>query len=331
VVEFLSSFFNPEGGHELRKEAAVKVLAPLLQDLIPAFNLKPRNVMQASHVSHLHSNANFFKWSFSQEKPTIEPIVAPVQGDALARLFNTILSLRLHEEASHLLNQIQREAEVQDAKYFPVMFLPFLQFMIPVWSAQGIEYDDHICQSLYQSILRSCLLRYVGKRPQPPTHWSRAPVSCRCADCSWLNSFLVDKEKSVDYFSIAEKRRKHLQYQLQGGDCTYITQQNGIPYTLVVTKTRRAYEKLLTEWKRRCKDYVNETTGKFRRTVLRQLLGSEFEELTSVVLLDSSLPVTRQLIPSAGNSRASAAPKPRVSPKRIAGTKRKAIEIIDLT
>jgi hypothetical protein len=73
---------------------------------------------------------------------------------------------------------------------------------------------------------------------------------------------------------MAGKRRQHLHIQLDGGDCIHITQRTGSPYTLVVTKTRWEHEKLLTEWKKRCKEYGNETTVEFRRTVLRQLLGN---------------------------------------------------------
>ena len=331
MVEFLSNLLDPGHGHILPRNVAVEIFKPLLQDFISAFNLKPRRDMQASKAPNLDSNARHFGWPFSRHTPATKPLTAPVEADALAKLFNAILSLGLRAEASRLLDQIQKEAEVQDAKYFLMLFLPFLQAMAPVWSAQGIPYDNPICQSLYQSVLRSCVLRYVGKRPQPPTHWKRNPVRCGCVDCRSLNRFLTDPQQSVGRFSVATNRRAHLHGQLHGGDCTHETQRTGRPYTLVVTKTMRAYEKLATEWKNRCNEYNAETTGKFNRTVLQQLLGSELDELTSGVWLDASWQAAQPLMPSAGNSCRSAVPGPQSVPKQRAGTKRKAVEIIDLT
>ena len=331
MVELLSNLFSPIQERLLPKEKAVMIFTPLLQALILAFNLKPRNEWLTSDASHLNYSTHNFVWPYAQHTPAIKPVIAPVEGEALARLFDTIFSLGLRGEASQLLNHVCREAEVLDAKYFPAMFLPFLQSMVPVWSAQGIEYNDPICLSLYQPVLRSCLLRYVGQRPLAPAHWSQKPVSCRCHDCMLLNRFLTDPVQSVGYFPMGKERRAHLHSQLDRTECTHITQRTGNPHTLVVTKGRPEYQTLETGWRNRLKEYAAGTTGKIKSPVLRQLLGNKFHELTSVALVDGSLPPTGPLTSAAGNSRQSAVPGSGGMPKQVAGTKRKAVEIIDLT
>jgi hypothetical protein len=334
TVEFLSRILDPGEGATLPKEIAADIFKLLLQDFLPAFNLKPRNEVQASQAPHLdrtvdHSMLRSPLPSIYQS--AVKPLTAPVEGDALARLFRAILSLGLRKEAALLLGQIQREAKVQDTKYFALMFLPFLQFIVPVWSEQAIPYTDPICQSLYQSVFRSFLLRFVGQKPQPPTHWSRSRVSCNCFDCKSLNEFLVDPHQSVGYFRVAQKRRGHLHNQLSGGDYTHVTERTGSPHTLVVNKTRRTYDKRLTEWRNRCEEYSTKTLGKFNQNVLQQMLGDQFEELTSTAILERGSQAPRQLMPSTGNGRATAVHGSREPPKQVAGKKRKAVDIIDLT
>ncbi len=78
-----------------------------------------------------------------------------------------------------------------------------------------------------------------------PQNWSqKVNLSCNCADCTELVTFLRDPVKSVARFRMIQSRRYHLQRQLdmKRHDITHVTERVGSPHTLVVTKTMRSFE-----------------------------------------------------------------------------------------
>ena len=82
--------------------------------------------------------------------------------------------------------------------------------------------------------------------PVCPQHWSQSvALTCSCQDCKELVLFLQHPSQIQHRFKMGEQRRRHLQDQLRTKACTVTctTERVGSPHTLVVTKTRAAYQK----------------------------------------------------------------------------------------
>jgi hypothetical protein len=70
-------------------------------------------------------------------------------------------------------------------------------------------------QSFIVQLLELYIRRYVKTQPKEPTDWERTlTINCGCEDCHSLRRYVEDKQNQVGTFRLAEKRRKHLQNQL---------------------------------------------------------------------------------------------------------------------
>ena len=95
------------------------------------------------------------------------------------------------------------------------------------------------------------LLRRSGQPPAAPTDWRQdVKLSCTCADCRELQTFVLDPVQQTHRFRVRQDRRQHLHGQIErhGLDMTHVTDRKGSPQTLVCTKDRRSYQ-------RRCDQY----------------------------------------------------------------------------
>ena len=75
-----------------------------------------------------------------------------------------------------------------------------------------------------------------------PLNWSQhVTITCRCQDCTELQSFFKHPSQTSARFKVKESRRHHLEQQMRASkcDCKHVTEHTGTPRTLVVTKTRR--------------------------------------------------------------------------------------------
>lgn len=90
-------------------------------------------------------------------------------------------------------------------------------------------------------LLKAYVNGYVRKVPPPPADWqSRTTIRCLCSDCMGLRRFIDDYESKVQDFTMPERRRKHLEQQLDRSYFTSYTIKNGSPHKLRVEKTNAA-------------------------------------------------------------------------------------------
>ena len=92
----------------------------------------------------------------------------------------------------------------------------------------------------------SCLVASSSRVIPCPTNWSEmVTFSCSCNDCQGLMQFLRHPVEKQGWFKMAKGRRDHLQHHLRVKKCSVAvsTECVGSPHTLVVTKTREAYER----------------------------------------------------------------------------------------
>ncbi|KAF2140235.1 uncharacterized protein K452DRAFT_230811, partial [Aplosporella prunicola CBS 121167] len=104
-------------------------------------------------------------------------------------------------------------------------------------------------RAFYGSTVRTLVKRYTGLRPKKAVNWKRLRCGCGCSDCFKLDRFLTDPNERVCHFPVSKQRRYHLHLQLDGADCTHLTDRRGSPQTLVVTKTGRRHGTDLQEWR----------------------------------------------------------------------------------
>ncbi len=91
--------------------------------------------------------------------------------------------------------------------------------------------------------------------PPAPSDWRRtAATGCKCQDCRSLSCFLDDPEKSMLRLPLAEDRRRHLHQVIDQRklDTTHVTERNGRPYSLILTKNRASYERALQAYRLDC-------------------------------------------------------------------------------
>jgi len=100
-------------------------------------------------------------------------------------------------------------------------------------------------------LLEIYIRRYVKMQPKEPTDWERTlTINCECEDCHRLRRYVEDKGNKSWDFRLAEKRRKHIESQL---DCTFhkVTIKSGTPHILRVEKTNERHKIDLRTWNNR--------------------------------------------------------------------------------
>ena len=120
---------------------------------------------------------------------------------------------------------------------------------------EGMCEDEELARSEgYAALWKQAadfLLKRSSAAPAAPGDWTiAAEVSCDCSDCSKLRAFCRDSDRRVGRFSVRKDRRKHLHRMIDVHrlDLDHVTERRGSPYTLVLTKNRKSYQ-------RRCREY----------------------------------------------------------------------------
>jgi hypothetical protein len=90
------------------------------------------------------------------------------------------------------------------------------------------------------------LRRRIALPLEPPRDWARPNrLTCRCADCRELGTFLVDPRQRQWRLKAAEARRAHVQENVRRASCDIDleTERSGSPHTLVAVKNQASYER----------------------------------------------------------------------------------------
>jgi hypothetical protein len=186
-------------------------------------------------------------------------------------------------------------------------------------------------------------LRDVVQACPPPPNFAMSPLGGSCSDSQEVNRFLADPTQSRYEFRAAEKKRRHMQYDVErthGEAVTCDTLRTKRPFALVIIKRPDIpYNKKLKEWNERASQ-ARLAISKCLQLLQQKMLDSSFftvlpEASMRVILQDFfgpsavlQYPVTMQalqsnnaaLTPISGNA-SSAVP-----------TKRKASDdVVDLT
>jgi hypothetical protein len=91
--------------------------------------------------------------------------------------------------------------------------------------------------------------------PQAPKDYRRASaIDCKCPECKKMAQFLGDPGVETLTFPLVAERRSHLEEKIRSNelDIEHHTLTRGRPYSLVMKKTQKSYQRLLATYQQDC-------------------------------------------------------------------------------
>lgn len=219
---------------------------------------------------------------------TIQDTKSPgdyVNPEALVRFLSSLFEDNLGGHLQIFPHRITLEARLFQAEAFNSLWIPVFQDLTTLLEKHRTSLTTPLWRGAYQSLLRQYLLIFVGKEPQKHNVAIRR-VSCRCGDCSALNSFLANPGQRIGRFPVGKQRRQHLHRQLDDNyiDCTHETDRRGNPQTLVVTKTSKHFDNAAAKWSQRRLQAESQLSA-FDQAKLRVLLSDQYDEIMDMKFL----------------------------------------------
>ena len=219
----------------------------------------------------------------------------PMSPQALTTLLRHCKKLELFESAVQLLLPLEHIAARPGMIDHTNLLLPVLQ-SLPSEVVEDPTNLQHY-QRLFQVVLLSYMRNYIKVKPSKPDNWTREKRqsrnnytsydNCSCSTCSEFDDFLASPVKSEWRYKAAEPQRKHIDRQLYSIDCsTSVDKSKGTPFTLVVTKTNKSYEKELRDWQQRCslaQSSFDSLGHEKLKAMLAERYGETMEEFSATI------------------------------------------------
>lgn len=226
-------------------------------------------------------------WLGLEEEP--EPAPLPrclvVTPQLLAKFISTLS--RITPDGDHMMGVLSRRicshAPAIEAPKFHSLWLPFLHALIKACEANLILTSTPAYQQIFAAILKAYINNYVGDMP-PDDNFVRPTLSACCNDCSSLNDFLRDPNRTVGRFAVNTQRQHHLHDRLDRAriDCSHVTKRTGSSQTLVVTKTFHHRERHVMAWKDRKKEGAAKLL-KLSKRDLSVWFGEDYDKFMGMV------------------------------------------------
>jgi hypothetical protein len=205
-------------------------------------------------------------------------------------------------ELDSLVQKLNSEALGVELGLYGSFFLPFLKKVILRLQKESTPFQDTPFQILFQHILGSYVVRFVGTEPESFKDWARPKVACICRDCRTLNEFLSSVTEKSRHFARKKERRSHLRQVLAHNGFDFEENKR----SLIITKNEKIYdnylgytpiEQLRESWSNRCDEARKELAG-FRADLLKDLLLDLNEPITSLSLneIASKVPILKDLL-----------------------------------
>ena len=219
----------------------------------------------------------------------------PMSPQALTALLRHCKKLELFESAAQLLLPLEHIAARPSMIDHTNLLLPVLQ-SLPSEVVEDPTNLQHY-QRLFQVVLLSYMRDYIKVKPSKSDNWTREKRqsrntytsydNCSCSTCSEFDDFLASPVKSEWRYKAAEPQRKHIDRQLYGIDCsTSVDKSKGTPFTLVVTKNNKSYEKELRDWRQRCslaQSSFDSVGHEKLKAMLAERYGETMEEFSATI------------------------------------------------
>ena len=305
-VTFLVLLFETERKGTIKDGVTKNIYRDVLTDLIPSFTLKMEThpSKKSRYGSHLMPRVELD-----------EPKSCSIDANAVASLVDNCRNMELIKEHSVLFGQLIVVSKIVDPSAFGPFFIRLLARLVEPSRCNNIQLNEAVPNAFFKNVLENYLQRFVCLEPAKPRDWSQPRVGCHCSDCHQLNRFLANPTQKTGNFSMAEKRRRHLQYKLPDTGCTHDTVCRGSPYTLVVTKTLKKWQDSHKAWKARCVT-ANHSFQIIGTEALQGVLGNSYEEIVGLKAVKLASPAEAnagppaQAAPQAPPTPTSRAPAP---------------------
>lgn len=335
VVAFLTGLFDAGTSGEIDKEVTRNIFRDVISSLAEQFSLKS---LESSLESKRAKTVERGRYPFGPGSRRPVPLKAEADDQNsrnIATLFSNCIELDLTTELGQICEKLTTEVKTADVELFEIIYLPFLKQLSARLPGNNSSAEILV---LFQTILSTYILRYVKAEPKPPNHWARDPIThCTCADHGLLNTFLKDYQRKTERFSMAKKRREHLESDFKYGGIKGMkteTDTSRSPHTLVATKTLEVYNDAHKAWQDRCmvaRNHIKDIGGDSK---LSALLGDKKNDITLLAfeILKAIYPdilVQTQPLGSSSSSgnRTLAPPK---KPRKTPGSVPASAEVIEL-
>jgi hypothetical protein len=206
----------------------------------------------------------------------------------LASIICFAYKLGMNPELEHIFLKISSQAAEADESAFPGRFLSFLRSLAStIHEAIPVGLEISTFQSLFQSILSSCVEKTIFKEPCPPKDWKREKRGCGCEDCKLMDAFLAHPGKVEETFHINGQRRKHLSTQVSRCS-SYDASQKSIdlseirtksPFGLVMKKVLDFHHSRISRWRKDGETMRSIIRDLASPTDLKKLLGEYYDIL----------------------------------------------------
>lgn len=284
VVAFLTGLSDPDLAGDIPEDVGRTIFHDVIADLADTFSLYPLGAELAESNKKLATPK--YMLGSGPTAPTL--IIDHRNSTNIATLLHRCHQLNLTTELTQITSKLVTESKTAHLDLFQGIYLPFLKHLLPLLPPKNhIDENSSPFRLLFQGILSQYIIRYVQASPPAPTDWKQATVNCNCQDCHSLNRFLANPNEKIGRFAVNKKRRAHLHNMLGNTGCTHETERRGSPQTLVVTKTRAAYQAKHKAWVVRC-GVAKKHFGEFGAEGggLREVLGGMYD---TVMKLDVGL------------------------------------------
>ena len=281
---FLVEIYAAIGAGEITHQVVHAIFKDVVTDMAPHFTLQSIGKEAAGEVSNKR-----IAGSFGYYRPPQTPEPSAAEDHETSRRIADFLcifpSLGLGPELEQVTSRLANEAARIHINIFQAIYLPLLKRLTKAIEDRNISIEGSPFQRLYQQLLCTYIVRFVKEEPVTPKNWTRPTVSCSCNDCRDLSAFLSDPLKDCGRFTMAQKRRQHLEHQIKYGLChpdiKTDTDKKGSTHTLVVTKTKAQYNKDHKDWAQRCAIASKHLQG-VGKNLLRPYLSETYEAVMSL-------------------------------------------------
>ncbi|KAI9771775.1 MAG: hypothetical protein M1835_006386 [Candelina submexicana] len=277
TIEFTRRLFKAGEENRIPENAVSNVFRDLLSDLIPAFTLDVQT------PSPKRPRFDYVSYDSERSETSEDSEPSLISGEDLADLIEQCISLGLEDEVDQILTKLQTEISNVDTFALSTFVIPFLEEFLAILEDQQIPLSTPPYQSFIKHALNTYITRYVDLEPARPKDGTRKELEgkgCGCKDCKSLNEFLVDPAKKSTTFSMAEKRRKHIELRI--GPIPHLkveTIRTTKPYSLKLEKCTEAdWEEDHDRWEKRSND-VKGQMKELGLEKLREVLGEQYDEL----------------------------------------------------
>src|SRR5579871_1131932 len=207
-------------------------------------------------------------------------------AETMADMMGSCLAFNLHDEAKAIANQIITDSKRLDFDSRRIINL-VQQIKTRLQTHSNIDIQDY--SILFTVLLKKFISQAYKEKPIKPSGWSMKPRGCGCKDCIGLDSFITNSTIQSMRFTMAQKRRYHLQSRVYAGAFTTETDTRGNPQSLIVKKISKnsEYEVDYRLWQSNCSSMRN-MLAELRGPFMKKLLGHSYEDLIELRYLDTN-------------------------------------------